>query len=204
MGEDNLVEMYLNNVWRPNCAITGAGGLPPIATAGNVVRPATTVRLSMRLPPTFNPAEATKVLEEKLLKNVPSGAKVTLHGGHEGQGFCMKDLDQWLIDAIETSGSDFFDGKKAQRFGSGGSIPFLGLLMKMYPGTQIIPMGLIGPGSNCHAPNECIDLTFAKKTHVHSLAHDLGRWITLNGATVFIQRRTRHLYFYNIFHNMQL
>lgn len=31
MDEDNLEEMYLNNVWRPNLAITGADGLPPIA-----------------------------------------------------------------------------------------------------------------------------------------------------------------------------
>jgi len=39
-------------------SITGADGLPPIQMAGNAVRPSTSVRISMRLPPTMDPAAA--------------------------------------------------------------------------------------------------------------------------------------------------
>ena len=58
MNEDNLVEMYLDNVWRPNLSITGADGLPPISSAGNVTRPMTAVRCSMRLSPITDPKKA--------------------------------------------------------------------------------------------------------------------------------------------------
>ena len=53
-SEDNLVEMYLNNTWRANLSVTGAGGLPDFSKAGNVVRPSTTFRLSCRLPPNMD------------------------------------------------------------------------------------------------------------------------------------------------------
>lgn len=55
MHQDDLIEMYLGNTWRSNLSITGADGLPPVATAGNVVRASTSVRLSLRLPPGLNP-----------------------------------------------------------------------------------------------------------------------------------------------------
>ena len=54
ISQDNLVQMYLNKTWRANLSITGAGGLPDYTKAGNVVRPKTTLRLSMRLPPNMD------------------------------------------------------------------------------------------------------------------------------------------------------
>jgi hypothetical protein len=55
--------MYLNNVWRPNLSITGAEGLPSISMAGNVLRPKTSVRCSMRLPPTYDAKKANELME---------------------------------------------------------------------------------------------------------------------------------------------
>ena len=55
MSADNLPEMYLNNTWRPNLSITGASGLPNVKIAGNVVRASTSLKLSMRLPPSADP-----------------------------------------------------------------------------------------------------------------------------------------------------
>jgi len=52
---DDLVKMYLANTWEANLSVTGADGLPKISMAGNVVRPSTSVRLSMRLPPAMDP-----------------------------------------------------------------------------------------------------------------------------------------------------
>lgn len=125
MEQDNLVEMYLNNVWRANIAITGAAGLPDMKVAGNVVRASTSVRISCRLPPTMNPTEATKILTDKLTQDVPYNAKVTVHGNHKGHGWCAKDYDEGLDAAIKQAGADFYDGQPTGTYGMGGSIPFL-------------------------------------------------------------------------------
>jgi len=160
---EDLKEMYLNNNWRANMSITGADGLPPIAMAGNVVRASTGVRISMRLPPTLEPSKAQAALEKALTTDVPYGAKVTLKGGHAGSGWCMKELHPWLDASIKKAGDDFYEGHGSGSYGMGGSIPFLSELEKMYPKTQIVAFGLLGPNSNAHGPNEMINLTYAKK-----------------------------------------
>jgi len=52
----------------------------------------------------------------------------------------------------------------------GGSIPFLSELGDMYPKTEIVAFGLLGPNSNAHGPNEMIHLGYAKKLTL-ALAH---------------------------------
>jgi acetylornithine deacetylase/succinyl-diaminopimelate desuccinylase-like protein len=88
--------MYLDNQWNGNLSVTGADGLPPIKMAGNAVRSSTSVRLSMRLPPTMDPHKAQAAIEKKLTENVPYNAKVTLASGHSGSGWCMKEYYPWL------------------------------------------------------------------------------------------------------------
>ncbi len=75
----------------------------------------------------------------------------------------MKEYYPWLDQAIKKAGVDFFDGKPSASYGMGGSIPFLSELEKMYPQTQIVAFGLLGPNSNAHGPNEMINLPYAKK-----------------------------------------
>ena len=82
----------------------------------------------------------------------------------------MKDPEEWLSKAIRQAGSDFFDGKDTGSYGEGGSIPFLKELELLYPKTQIIALGVGGPESNAHAPNEMIHLPYTKKVTC-SLAH---------------------------------
>ena len=166
---DDLVKMYLANQWSANLSVTGADGLPPINMAGNVVRASTSVRLSMRLPPTMDPSVAEAALKSKLTTDVPYGAKVTLKGGHAGAGWCMKVLQPWLDESMKQAGDDFY-GKPTGSYGMGGSIPFLSELEKMYPATQIVALGVLGPGSNAHGPNEMIDLAYTQKLTC-ALAH---------------------------------
>lgn len=173
MDCDNLPEMYLNNTWRANMSITGAAGLPDTSIAGNVVRASTSVKVSLRLPPSAKPQETEAKLIEKLTSNPPYNAKITCTGGHAGQGWCMKGMDEWLNAVIKKAGSDFFDGKDTGSYGMGGSIPFLAELDKMYPSTTILALGLIGPKANAHAPNESINLTYAKKL-TKALSHLIG------------------------------
>jgi acetylornithine deacetylase/succinyl-diaminopimelate desuccinylase-like protein len=170
MNQDNLVEMYLDNTWRPNLSITGADHLPPIAVAGNVLRPRTAVKVSLRLCPAMDAKKAEEILVEKLTKDVPYNAKVTIEGGHAGSGWSMRDLEKNLSDAIAEAGAAFFDGRSAGSYGEGGSIPFLNELGKKFPDSQIVAFGLLGPNSNAHGPNESINLKYAKKLTC-SLAH---------------------------------
>lgn len=82
----------------------------------------------------------------------------------------MKDMEPWLRDAVVKAGKDFYDGKDGGTYGMGGSIPFLHEIDLMYPDSVILALGLIGPKCNAHAPNECINLEYAKRLTC-SLSH---------------------------------
>ena len=170
IDQDNIEELYLNKAWRPNLSITGADGLPPVAIAGNVLRPMTTVRCSMRLSPVFDAHHANEIMTEKLTKNVPYNAKVTLKGGHAGSGWQQRQLESWLQGSFEEASSKYFGGLSLGTFGEGGSIPFLKELERKYPETQIVALGCCGPESNIHGPNEKINLVYVRKI-IKTLAH---------------------------------
>jgi len=100
MFKDDLPSLYLNNTWKPNLAVTGAEGLPQTSKAGNVLRPSTSLRLSLRLPPNADPKEYENRLVKKLTEKIPHNCKVTVQTGHSGSGWCMKDPVPWLKDAF--------------------------------------------------------------------------------------------------------
>lgn len=77
-------------------SVTGAGGLPEYQKAGNVVRASTSLRLSIRLPPSVDANKAAVIVREKLTTDVPYNCKVTVEGDHNGNGWCMKPMDDWL------------------------------------------------------------------------------------------------------------
>lgn len=75
----------------------------------------------------------------------------------------MKDPQPWLREAFDFCGENFFSGNNVKSYGMGGSIPFLAELGKMYPETGIYALGVLGPMSNAHGPNECINLDYTKR-----------------------------------------
>src|SRR6186997_2181157 len=62
-------------------SITGADGWPSIQNAGNVLRPVTKLKLSIRIPPRVDPKVALAAVKETLEKDPPYGAKVMGEGG---------------------------------------------------------------------------------------------------------------------------
>ena len=108
----------------------------------------------------MNPKVAEEAMRKALTTDVPYNCKVTVKGGHAGSGWCMKDLTPELMGAIKKAGADFYEGNEAKSYGMGGSIPFLSELGEMYPTTQIVAFGVLGPNSNAHGPNELINLTY--------------------------------------------
>ena len=134
MGKDN-VERILNRTWRSTLSITGVDGLPPLASAGNVLRPKTTFKLSVRVPPTADAERAAAKLKRLLEKSPPYGAKVTFTGEKASAGWNAPKLAPWLERSVDSASRGFF-GKPACYFGEGGTIPFMDMLGRKYPRAQ--------------------------------------------------------------------
>jgi len=159
--KDNA-ELILNRTWRPALAITGADDLPSIANAGNVMRPRTRLKLSLRVPPTLDATAAGAAVKALLEKDPPYGAKVAfeLHGANTG--WDAPALAPWLESALDAASHKHF-GKPAMYMGEGGSIPFMGMLGTKFPKAQFCITGVLGPGSNAHGPNEFLHIPTARR-----------------------------------------
>jgi len=158
----DLAELVLNRTWRPQLAVTGIGGMPPLDSAGNVLRPQTSVKLSLRVPPTLNGAKAGEFLKQLLEKDPPYGAKVTFALEKDGSGWNAPQLSPWLEQAVGDASQHYF-GAPATYMGEGGSIPFMGMLGEKFPKAQFLITGVLGPHSNAHGPNEFLHIPTGKK-----------------------------------------
>ena len=158
----DLAELVLNRSWRPQLAVTGVDGLPPLASAGNVLRPFTAVKLSLRIPPTLDGNKAGAALKKLLEENPPHGAKVTLDLEKAGSGWNAPPLSKWLEDAVARASQNHF-GKPPAYMGEGGSIPFMGMLGEKFPDAQFLITGVLGPHSNAHGPNEFLHIPMGKR-----------------------------------------
>src|SRR5690606_15401996 len=99
----DLTELVLNRTWRPALSITGVDGIPPLASAGNVLRPHTALKLSLRLPPTLDGKRGGELLQAALLKDPPYGAEVSLKLEKASTGWNAPALAPWLEAAIDQS-----------------------------------------------------------------------------------------------------
>jgi acetylornithine deacetylase/succinyl-diaminopimelate desuccinylase-like protein len=155
-------ELIVNSTWRPTLAVTGADGLPPVQNAGNVLLPEVTLKLSLRLPPTVDPARAGAAVKSLLERDPPYGAQVTFSGGAGSGGWNAPPFAPWLEESIGAASRRVY-GKDAVSVGSGGTIPFLGMLATQFPSTQFFVTGVLGPQSNAHGPNEFLHIDYATK-----------------------------------------
>ncbi len=155
-------ELLLNRTWRPALAVTGAEGLPAIKDAGNVLRPRTTLKLSMRIPPTLDGDKAAVLLKQVLEKSPPHGAQVSFKNSGGTSGWNAPKLEPWLEAAVERASKTFF-GKSAASMGEGGTIPFMGMLGRKFPKAQFVITGVLGPESNAHGPNEFLHVPTGKR-----------------------------------------
>ncbi len=158
----NNVELILNRTWRPGLAITGADGWPAIANAGNVLRPFTRLRLSLRIPPRVDASAAAAAVKRTLEADPPYGAKVAFSDVGESAGWDAPELAPWLEQALDEASRHHF-GKPAMYMGEGGTIPFMAMLGEKFPEAQFCITGVLGPGSNAHGPNEFLHLPTANK-----------------------------------------
>ncbi len=158
----DFTQALLNRTWRPQLAITGAAGLPPLDKSGNVLRPVTAVKVSLRIPALVDAESAVAFLKRTLEANPPYGAKVTFAPEQTAYGWNAPALEPWLETSLKRASQDFF-GKEACYWGEGGTIPFMAMLGERFPRAQFVITGVLGPRSNAHGPNEFLDITTGKR-----------------------------------------
>ena len=156
------VELILNRTWRAALAVTGASGLPDIESAGNVQRPYTALKLSLRLPPLVDAPTAAATLKQTLEAETPYSAHVTFNYEQSATGWNAPATAPWLASLLETASQTCY-GKPAAFLGEGGTIPFMGMLGVKFPDAQMLVTGVLGPKSNAHGPNEFLHVPYAKK-----------------------------------------
>ena len=158
----DLSELVLNRTWRPALSITGVSGLPSLDSAGNVLRPFSAVKLSLRLPPTANAPKCGEFLKQLLEADPPYGASVQFALEKAGSGWDAPALAPWLEKSVDEASRTFF-GPPPAYMGEGGSIPFMGMLGEKFPGAQFLITGVLGPHSNAHGPNEFLHIPTGKR-----------------------------------------
>jgi acetylornithine deacetylase/succinyl-diaminopimelate desuccinylase-like protein len=160
LSKDPL-ELLLNRTWRPALAYTGQEGFPDLVQGGNVLRPKTSLKLSLRTPPSLSAPEAAERLKNLLESEPPYGARITFDYEKGGTGWEAPKTEKWLEKSVDEASRKFF-GKGVSTFGEGGSIPFMGMLGERFPDAQFLITGVLGPHSNAHGPNEFLHIPFAK------------------------------------------
>jgi acetylornithine deacetylase/succinyl-diaminopimelate desuccinylase-like protein len=156
------VEALLQRTWRPTLSVTGAEGFPALKDAGNVLRPYTAFKLSLRLPPLVDAAQAVQELKALLEDNAPYQAKVTFEGGGGATGWNAPSSTPWFDNALDGASQAFF-GAGCGTIGQGGTIPLMNMLSQGFPKAQMMVCGVLGPKSNAHGPNEFLHVPYAKK-----------------------------------------
>jgi len=156
------VELLVNNTWRPSLAVTGADGLPALGTAGNVLLPEITLKISLRLPPTVDPSRASDAVRAAFERDPPYGAEVSFKPESSSGGWNAPTFAPWFERSMQRASRHVF-GREAVSLGGGGTIPFLRMLGERFPQTQFLVTGVLGPHSNAHGPNEFLHIGYATR-----------------------------------------
>lgn len=156
------VQALLNRTWTPTLSVTGAEGFPSLKDAGNVLRPYTAFKLSLRLPPLVDAAQAVAEMKALLEDNAPYQARVTFESGGGATGWNAPDTVPWFEQALQASSQAHF-GAGVGYIGQGGTIPLMNMLSAGFPKAQMMVCGVLGPKSNAHGPNEFLHVPYAKK-----------------------------------------
>lgn len=156
------LQALLNRTWAPTLSVTGAEGFPTLENAGNVLRPYTAFKLSLRLPPLVDAASAVAEMKSLLEDNAPYQARVTFESNGGATGWNAPSSTAWFENALQNASRSHF-GASVGYIGQGGTIPLMNMLSQGFPTAQMMVCGVLGPKSNAHGPNEFLHVPYAKK-----------------------------------------
>jgi acetylornithine deacetylase/succinyl-diaminopimelate desuccinylase-like protein len=153
------VDQLVAKTWSAALAVTGMDGIPATRDGGNVLRPYTTLKMSLRLPPDVDADVASDALISAITTD--EGAHVTIDMEAAAQGWVAPPLEANTAERLNRVSMERF-GRPPGFVGEGGSIPFLADLQQGFPGVQFVATGVLGPHSNAHGPNEALHIPTAK------------------------------------------
>jgi acetylornithine deacetylase/succinyl-diaminopimelate desuccinylase-like protein len=153
------VDRLIAKTWEPALEVTGMDGLPAVRDGGNVLRPFTTAKFSLRLPPDVDAQAAAAAVIA--VCTTGEGAHITIDVEHPANGWASPPLSD-DVEATVRRASEACFGRSHGHVGEGGTIPFLADLQKGFPTTGIVATGVLGPHSNAHGPNEFLHIPMAK------------------------------------------
>jgi acetylornithine deacetylase/succinyl-diaminopimelate desuccinylase-like protein len=159
-------DRLISKAWSAALEVTGMDGLPAVRDGGNVLRPSTTAKFSLRLPPDVDAQVAVDALISALTTD--EGAHITIDLETPASGWISPPLPATVTAALTEVSTSIF-GKPYGAMGEGGTIPFLADLQRSYPETPIVATGVLGPHSNAHGPNEFLHIPMAKAV-THAVA----------------------------------
>ena len=158
-------ELLLARAWGSALEVVGLEGAPPPSSAGNVLRPFTSAKISIRLPPTADPQAVMAAVVQRLSEDPPYGARVTVAPGMAEAGWHGPPDPPWLTEALHAASLAAFD-QPPRYLGEGGTIPFMGMLGRSFPAARFVVTGVLGPNSNAHGPNEFLHMPTARRVTI--------------------------------------
>ena len=151
-------------IWTgPAVTVTGIDVLP-VDKAVNAVVPYARAKLSLRVHPEQDPAEAQAALISYLEGLHPFGVSLTVHAAETGKGFAAATSGPAYKAASAALASAW--GGETVSFASGGSIPLVSALQEAVPGAEMLLIGTTDGFANIHAPNERVLLDEFEKAVV--------------------------------------
>ncbi|BDZ43309.1 hypothetical protein GCM10025865_26080 [Paraoerskovia sediminicola] len=140
---------------KPTIAVVGIDATP-VDRASNTIAPRARAKVSMRIAPGQDPAQAAELLRAHLEANAPFGARVTVVDGDLGKPFSAPEdsaamrAARWAFEASW--------GTAPVDIGIGGSIPFIADLLEVFPDAAILVTGVEDPDSLAHGADESVHL----------------------------------------------
>ena len=157
-------ELLLNNTWRPTLSVTGAEGLPPFRSAGNVLRPYTSLKLSFRLTPTT----ATRRRRGRAVKSALEQRSTVRRDGEFRRRVRDGRLERAdvrtvarAVDAARLAGTS--SARTRCTWARAAASRSWACSASDFPSTQFLVTGVLGPNSNAHGPNEFLHIETARK-----------------------------------------
>ncbi|WP_110239830.1 dipeptidase [Nocardioides gilvus] len=153
MGSGSAVE----RLWtKPALSITGLDA-PQVDGASNTLVPSARAKVSLRIAPGDNGANAFACLEAHVAKHVPWGAEFSVTLVDAGEATAI-DATGPAYDAARAAFTEAWDGSQPVDMGVGGSIPFIAEFLETFPEASVLVTGVEDPDTRAHGANEGLHL----------------------------------------------
>lgn len=144
-------------LWRRPAIAVLAIDAPPMREAVNALIPSARAKISMRIPPGQDAADAMAKLVAHIESTPAWGATVIAEPVESGEAF-ETGGDDPRVEAFRSAFTEAY-GEETVDIGQGGSIPFVAAFADRYPDAAILLTGVGDPASRPHGPNESQSLS---------------------------------------------